>query len=403
MDFSLQPVSDAGATLVSRCEAHEATLSARADKYDREGRFPEENTTDLIHSGVMSATVPEEFGGLGVVALRDHAAGMNRLGRGDGSTAIATNMHLWSAWMTARAWRAARIVGDTHREQALAAILREIASGQRIVAVLATENGNFVLNPTTGAVRGDEGWYLSGSQAFATGSPVATHFAVRFRFRSDTGAWRIGGATIARDSPGVTMLDNWDALGMRGSGSHDVVLENCFIPDGAIMDGGKWGELTPYYMGVSISGVMGLVAVFLGIAEAARALVLQQIGSRGRGDRPAIQHLVAEMEVSLAAARAALERSASIADRLFEAHPLSVPDDALRHVTAEFQGTKHFVTRKAIEIVDHAMSLSGGAGFLSANPLSRLYRDVRAGPLMQPFSQFEALELIGKVALGLPV
>jgi alkylation response protein AidB-like acyl-CoA dehydrogenase len=334
--------------------------------------------------------------------MRDYCSGMNRLGRGDGSTAIATNMHLWRVWMAARAWRAAKITGDKAQEETLGAFLREVALGHIIIAILSTETGAGILHPMAEAVRDDNGWRLSGRKAFATGSPVATHLGVRIRFKDAEGNYRSGSAFVDPHATGVRVLNNWDALGMRASGSHDVIFEDCFIPEGGLTDGGPWGELTPGYMLASFTGVIGLVASFLGIAEAARDIVLRQIASRGRGDRPAVQHLIAEIEIDLAAARAMLERSAMTMDSVLDAHPVSIPLDELRSVVKDFQCAKHLVTRKAIDIVDRALTVSGGSGYVSANPLSRLYRDVRAGPFMQPFSQIEAFELIGKITLGVP-
>ena len=97
-----------------------------------------------------------------------------------------------------------------------------------------------------------------------------------------------------------------------------------------------------------------------------------------------------------------LGRTATMADAFFSQHPAGrVPLGELHELMKDFQCTKWFVNRKAIEIVDRALTASGGAGYLNTNPLARLYRDVRAGPFMQVFSPNEAFEYIGKVALGI--
>src|SRR5262249_17424811 len=146
-------------------------------------------------------------------------------------------------------------------------------------------------------------------------------------------------ATIPRESPGVDVRQTWDALGMRASGSHDVVLTECLVPEDALIALGPWGEWTEVFLGGNLSLTMGLVGAFLGIAEAARAAIgalvtTRRTGPRGRtlAERYAIQQTIAAIEIDLAAARAMLGRTATMADGLFQQYPQGgVPLDTLHH------------------------------------------------------------------------
>jgi alkylation response protein AidB-like acyl-CoA dehydrogenase len=94
MDFALQPHTPAGARFVALAEQHAADFATRADLHDRDGSFPFENIEAMQRSGFMAGCVPVEFGGLGVESMHDMILGTGRLGRGDGSTAIAATSPL---------------------------------------------------------------------------------------------------------------------------------------------------------------------------------------------------------------------------------------------------------------------------------------------------------------------
>jgi alkylation response protein AidB-like acyl-CoA dehydrogenase len=409
MDFELTPLTAPGERLVALATQHAADFAPRAAQHDRNGSFPFEHIEAMRRSGVLAACVPQEFGGLGVESLHDYVLGINRLGRGDGATAIAANMHIFQPWRWTRLWRAAAAAGQERRAAQLARLLRQVGAGQVVICALFSEPGTDLLHPLVEATRTADGWRLNGRKSFGTMSPAAQLFNVSCRVRDAQGQWLWAMATVPRESPGADVKNNWDALGMRASGSHDVVLTDCLVPDNALVALGPWGEWTEVFLGGNLSGTMGLVGAFLGIAEAARAAILALVTTRRKGpsgrtlaERYPIQHTIAEIEIDLAASRAMLSRAAVLADTLFQQYPQGgIPLDALHQQMKDFQCTKWFITRKAIEIVDRALTASGGEGYLSQSPLARLYRDVRAGPFMQLFSPNGAFEYIGKVALGL--
>ena len=405
MDFEVMPLTPAGHRFCALAENHARDFATRAGRHDREGSFPVENIEALRRSGASGATVPAELGGLGVESIHDYVVGVNRFGRGDGSTALAVNMHIFRTWFIARSWRVARATGADEEAARWESLLRRIASGEVVIAAILTEPGVDHLHLRTEATRSEGGWLLNGRKSFGTGSPAADLLGILCRYQDAHGRLRMGLAHVWAKSPGVDVKDNWDALGMRASGSHDVVFTNCFIPAADLVDTGPWGEYTERYLAGNVVGTLGLVAVFLGLAEAAREhlLVMLQSGRGGRlAERRSVQQAVAEIEIGLAMSRSMVARTGVTLDTFFQSHGFgALPMGGLHEVMKDFQCTKWAVTRKAIEVVDLALTVSGGAGYLSKNPLSRLYRDVRAGPFMQPFSPTEALEYIGKVTLGI--
>ncbi len=406
--FDLRPVTEAGERLVELAERHAADFAGRADEHDRANSFPLENWEAMRRSGFLAGSVPEEFGGLGVRSVHDLALATGRLARGDGSTAIGANMHLVCPWLFARLHAHARAAGDATAEARMRMLLRLAGSGRLVACVAFTEPGTFPAWPLTEATPVAGGYRIDGRKTFCTNSPASTLVLASVRVRVD-GEHRLAFAVVPRTTAGLEVRETWDALGMRASGSHDIVFTDCRVRPEMVIVAGPLGELSVGSLPLALVNSLTLVAAPLGIAEAAQRLAVE--AARGRRKAPsnrtmaerfAVQALVAENEVDLAAGRAVLARSATTLDAYFGARGQDDLDRAeLVHLMKDVQCANVDVKRRAIAVVDRALTASGGGGYLSRSPLSRLYRDVRAGPFMQPFSPLEAFEYIGKVTLGL--
>jgi alkylation response protein AidB-like acyl-CoA dehydrogenase len=197
----------------------------------------------------------------------------------------------------------------------------------------------------------------------------------------------------------VTINDDWDALGMRSSGSHSVTIAGVELPAGALRGGFPAGEPVPYLERNLPSGLFHASAS-LGIAEAAFSRTAR---SERIGDDARARMLVAESAIDLATARAAIARAAMLIDDHQAANPARIgADEEIVALFAEGQAAKTYVNEAATRVVDRALALSGGAGYLNGSPLARAYRDVRAGAFMHPLGANRAYGFLGDVALGRP-
>ncbi|MGB2694857.1 MAG: acyl-CoA dehydrogenase family protein [Dehalococcoidia bacterium] len=406
MNTELQPTTEAGRKFVALAEEHAADFATRADQHDREGSFPHENIDALQASGYLAGPIPEEFGGMGVRSQLDLGIAMSRLARGCASTAISANMHLVAANVIGRIllWPNQ---GNPATTAAAEGLGRAIGAKQLIACAPATEAGTYIGSPMTEAMPVDGGYSITGRKMFATLSPAANLMFVALRVKNGDG-YVNALAIVPKATPGVTVLDNWDAMGMRASGSHDVTFEDVRVPAASLIPGGPWGSLNGAGADMTISFNFSLPVCFLGIAEAARALAVELAmrpkGPKGKrlADRIAIQELIAEIEIDLAVARAIVERTGHQMEAYFEQFaPGQAPEQESFALLKEQQCMKYVLQRKAIDIVDRAMTATGGSAYMAQSPFSRLYRDARAGPFMQPYAPHEALEYIGKVTLGL--
>jgi len=399
MPIPLTAHTDAGARLVAIAERLAGELDARAAEHDRDGTYPFEAIDALKAAGYFAAPVPAELGGLGVSSAHDLVVASSRLARGDASVAIGVNMHLVAVLNMERRRAVAVAAGAERRARGFAASLAQVVHDGVVLAAAVSERGQDLTRPGTRATRTASGWRIDGRKMFCTMSPAATDLYVAVSYADDDGTERYAYAMVPTGSPGLVVHDDWDALGMRASGSNSVSLEGVALPESGVRGGFRAGDPVPYMERNLVAGLFH-AAASLGIAESADATARRGAAGRINGDaRPRM--LVADNAVDLAAARGILSRAAALIDRHRAANPASDGSaEELAALFAEAQAAKAFVNEAAARIVDRALALSGGAGYVNGSPLARAYRDVKAGSFMHPLGANRAYDHLARVALG---
>ena len=365
---------------------------SRAGELDGTNTYFHEDLAELREFGYLAAAVPLEFGG-GGMSLSELAASQRRLARYAPATALAMTMH--SYWIgIAKELEAA---GDS----SLRWILDAAVDGH-VFAAGHAETGNDipVLMATCRAERVQGGYRLTGRKQFGSNGPVWSWLGAHAIDADAPGGPQIVHAFVDRNSPGVSVVETWDTLGMRPTQSHDTVLDSVFVPDariGRVTPAGDGSDLFIVAMAIWPLALMG--AVYLGIAD--RALELAVAGAKRKQSvaiprgayayNPFVQHQVAEMYLELDAAGATLDR--------FVDDWVAGVDHGEEWVPKVYS-TKWRCVEAAKQIVDVALDVAGGAGMFKGNELERLYRDVRCGGF-HPANDALTHELVGKAVLGI--
>jgi len=399
MPIELAGSTHAGAALVARAEELAAELADRAAEHDRDGSYPFEAVELLKAAGYFTAPVPVELGGLGVSTAHDLVVGSSRLARGDASVAIGVNMHLVAVQNMERRRRVAVAAGQERRARGFASWLERIARDGVVLAAAISEPGQDLTRPRTRATRSESGWQIDGRKLFCTMSPAATDLYVAVSYTDGEGVERYAYAMVPIDAAGVVVQNDWDALGMRASGSNSISLEGVQLPEAGVRGGFRAGDPVPYMERNLVAGLFH-AAASLGIAEYADHVARGSLSGRTNGAaRPRMQ--LADNGVDLAAARGVISRAAGLIDGYRAANPASEGTSReIGALFAESQAAKAFVGEAAARVVDRALALSGGAGYLSDSPLARAYRDVKAGSFMHPLGANRAYDYLASVALG---
>jgi alkylation response protein AidB-like acyl-CoA dehydrogenase len=364
-------------------------FAERAGEHDRENTFPAENWDRMRDDGFLRLTVPKELGGMGG-GLYDLFIAQERLAQGDASTALAVNMHLSPALQFAMAWRRLR---DERNEW----YLRGIADGRIVVASVTSEPGmgGALLDNRTTARRVDGGYVVNGHKMFFTESEVCTHFISNARYDDPQLGPRMLAYRTAKDVPGIALKRTWDTMGMRATQSNDVLFEDLFVPEDEIFHSFPVGHFDArVQQSIFTVAVPSFGAVFLGIAEGGMEWARQHVLRGGKQHDGEVQRHFAEMEVLLEAARSTLYRHALEVDG---GSYFSLP---VQDGMARGNLVKYIATNNAVEIMDRVVHVVGGLGYHRRFPVERMYRDVRAGPIM-PFNNLDAHRLFAETSLGI--
>ncbi len=378
--------------LVNRVRALGPVLAERAVRYDREASFPFENFADFRSQGLLALCVPGEYGGLGA-SYADYVRVSEEIGRYCGATALTFNMHnatmLWCGQV------ADALTMSSDERSAHEAIRAAMFSG-------VVEHGHIHSQPFSeglapGATAGvatrarqvEGGWRVTGRKIFASLSGAADFYNVICQVAGDDTIRFLG---VPADATGVSSVDDWDPLGMRGTVSRTLLMDDAFVPaSNEWLPAGIYNQAAQRYPWLFLSLCPSYLGLTGGVLDATRAYLRGELPGQSAGarrDHPIKQVGWAQMQLRHQQARALLYRAVD------EATLDPSEDDLVMGWSAAYTVMEH-----AAEVASTAIRVCGGQAMLKHLPLERMYRDARLGSLMLPWSAEVCMERLATARL----
>src|SRR5215510_15097497 len=267
-------------------------FAARAAAHDANDSFVADNYAELKRRKVFSAGVPAELGG-GGASHAELCAMLRELAHACGSTALALSMHTHLLATTVWRWR---------QGQPVEPLLKRIAAEK---TVLISSGGSDWLDSSGKAEKVDGGFRVTARKIFSSGCPMGHLLMTSTVYDDPQDGPTALHFPVAFTAEGVTIMDNWRTFGMRGTGSHDVVLERVFVPESAVGLRRPKGKWHPFFNVIAAVAIPLIMAVYVGVAEAASDLALQQALKKSHD--PQLAYLLGEMENALVTAQMALQ------------------------------------------------------------------------------------------------
>ncbi len=372
-------------TIVDKMAELGPLFAKRAEAVDRQAAFPFENWEDLKSAGLLGITIPTEAGGLGGDFVA-YALASEELGRHCATTGLTFNMHVATTLLVGEIADSldldpqARTVLETRRSALWQGIVEDhhVHSQPFSEGVAAGATAGY----STMAVPVDGGYRVTGRKIFASLAGASTYHNVLCLVEGDNRLRLLGVPHVA---DGVNIVGDWDPLGMRGTDSRNLLMEDAFVPaENEWLPPGAFDQAAnrwPYfYMTLSFS-YLGLMRGILDFTE-------QYLQTGGRRDHAIKQQGWAEMNIRYEQAQALCYRA--LADTTID------PSDAqLRRAWSSMVTTME----GAPEMASTAIRICGGRSMLRPSYIERAYRDARCGATMLPWSVEVCLERLGQAGL----